>query len=262
MSKKDIKPAENNAIMDYSGYEESGFENQTKDDIAIPFIAVLQALSPQVEENEAAKPGMLFNTVTEELMESVEFVPVVTVHQFVEWIQRDAGGGFVGIHELNSQVVADAKAAAEEFGKYVVGENQLVETFYVYAMLIENDEPKGMAVLGFNSTKIKVYKNWNTKLSMFTVMCKDGIKARAPLFAHKCKLTTVKQKNNHGTFYNFVISPLKGNLIDSLIPGDSPLLQAAMECRKMIAEGKAKADYDSQNSAASADEGGDAKIPF
>lgn len=51
---------------------DKGFENMTQQDLALPFIRILGQLSPQVTEGDSkyvtgAKPGMIYNTVTNEL---------------------------------------------------------------------------------------------------------------------------------------------------------------------------------------------------
>ena len=69
----------------------SGWENTGTEDFTIPFLAILQSMSPQVQETEAefiegAKAGMLINTATQELYdgkEGVELVPCYTQHLFV-----------------------------------------------------------------------------------------------------------------------------------------------------------------------------------
>ena len=51
---------DNTAVASYSGYESmeaSGFENQDNRDYALPFLTILQGLSPQLEENKALRQG-------------------------------------------------------------------------------------------------------------------------------------------------------------------------------------------------------------
>ena len=52
---------------------QKGFDNMTQDDLALPFVRILGQLSPQVTEGDSkfidgAKPGMIYNTVTSELI--------------------------------------------------------------------------------------------------------------------------------------------------------------------------------------------------
>lgn len=255
------------AVFDYGEDVGGGFENQTREDIAIPFISVLQGLSPQVAKGtvEGAKPGLLFNTVTEELMESVTFVPAYTEHVYVEWVPRKEGGGFVAIHAIDSDAVKKAKDECEEFGKLKIdreggGQNDLVETFYVYGSVIdEEQEPVSMAVLAFTSSKIKIYKRWNTKLRMCTIKVGDR-KVRPPLFAHATKLTTQAESNSEGDYFNFKLEPAKGSVIDSLLEPGSPALESARAVAEMVKSGEARAAHESVEG-----EGGDAgddDIPF
>jgi hypothetical protein len=101
-------------VLDFGDDAGLGYENQSNDDIQIPFINVLQGLSPEVTaEDSDYKAGMIFNTVTQEAVKGSEgmvIVPVTTQHIFVEWIPRDKGGGYVGTHLPESEVVQKAKA--------------------------------------------------------------------------------------------------------------------------------------------------------
>lgn len=253
------------AAFDYGEDGGAGFENQTSSDYSIPFLGVLQQMSPQVSDPsdggiDGARPGMIFNTVTGELYpakEGLEFVPSLTQHVFVEWVPRDSGGGFVAIHEINSDVVKQAKANSQEFGKLrLANGNDLIETFYVYGVVCKDEEPEGMAVIAFTSTKIKVYKAFSTKINMFTLKSPNGTKQKPPLFAHSLKLTTAKEKNNKGEFHNFSIAPAKGDIISSLLRPDDPRFQAGKDCYDMVVGGMARANYDSQDNAGGGDASG------
>ena len=251
------------AAYDYGDDANAGFENQTGEDLAIPFLGLLQALSPQVGDVsdgglEGAKAGMIFNTVTDVVYDGkdgVEFIPALTEHVFVEWVPRSRGGGFVARHEPSSDIVKAAKEGSKTFGRYSTdytetGDekapfkgNDLTETFYVYGILVgEQVEP---IVLAFTSTKISVYKRWNTKLNMFTLKHGDR-KIRPPLFAHRVRLTTVAQKNNSGSFHNFALAPAEGDVKSSLLAPDDPRFIAAKECGEMVKSGAARASYETQ----------------
>jgi hypothetical protein len=246
-------------VSDYAEYDGQGFEDQTQADLAIPFLSILQALSPQLEDvdqggMEGAKAGMIFNTVTEQLYDGKEgllFLPAKTQHTFVEWVPRDAGGGFVAVHDPASELVKQAKAEADEFGKYKIGENDLVETFYVYGVTCgpEPDDPTELAVLAFTSTKIKAYKRWNTKLSMFMLKTENGRKIKPPMFAHLTRLTSVADKNNKGKFFNVSLTPANGTVKDSLLPPSDPRFESAAACKEMVDSGAARAAYETQQAA-------------
>ncbi len=240
--------AEYGAYADYAG---AGFENQTSDDYSIPFLQILQALSPQLQENDSLRQGMILNTVTGEVWDGkkgIAFVPATTQHVYVEWKPRDAGGGFVGIHEVNSDLVNHAKAASSEYGKYSTPDgNELIETFYVYGIALDDDGNASEAVLAFSSTKIKKYKGWMTKAKTIQIPLPDGRRIPAPLFAHRYRLKTVSEKNNKGQFFNWDAIAFDGaNDQEARLLTDDPLFQSAVNIKSMIEQGKARAAYESQ----------------
>lgn len=246
----------------YGDDQGSGFEGTTGADLSIPFLGVLQSNSQQVEDENppGAKAGMLYNTVTRELLDGaagVPFLPVHKEHAFVEWIPRDAGGGFVGLHEPGSEIVKKAIAAngGQKFGKLVLADgHELIETHYVYGLTLEEDlvTTNGFAVLSFSSTKIKPCRDWFT--AMYT------LKGRPPLFANRARLRTTKQKNEKGSFFNFQLEPARETWIKSLINpvAEAALLTEAKEFRDMVTSGMARASYETQNATGDAGAGGPA----
>lgn len=245
--------------FDYGTDAGAGFENTSGKDLSIPFISILQSNSPQVEDEnpKGSKPGMLFNTVTRELIEGEDglvFLPAHHEEAFVEWKPRDAGGGFVGMHDENSEEVQNAiKAKGTKFAKLTSSAgNDLIQTKYMYGLLLnkEGTESLGFAVISFTSTKIKPFTDWLT--SMYT------LKGKPPLFANRAVLKTVKQKNEKGTFYNFQIEPFGENWSKGLINPveEGALLSEGKDFRQMVISGMARASFETQNSTAGA--GGEA----
>ena len=100
---------------------------------------------------------------------------------------------------------------------------------------------------------------------MFTLKDeKTGRKIRPPLFAHRVRIKTEKQKNNKGEFFNFDLEPANKNVKDSLLAADSELFALAKSCRDMVNSGAAKASHETQDRSAGqgGEPGGDGEIPF
>jgi hypothetical protein len=257
------KPAAGMAVYDYGEDAGAGFEGTSQADYAIPFLSVLQTNSPEVEKNndrfiEGAEAGMLFNTVSKELYdgdEGIVFVPCDRAHQFVEWKPRESGGGFVGVFSPDSDMVELAKKQSVEFGRLKTDEgNDLIETFYMYGLLLRDFEGQGgyeFVMIPFASTKIKVYRQ---------IMYRMRTQAGVPLFANRLQITSVPQKNNKGSFYNFKIEPAGEDVESSLLPpvvdGEpNPIMLAAKEFREQVKSGIARAAYESDaNSGEEGDE--------
>ena len=263
-----LTPEQQKALALNAEFEEfagSGFENQTSDDYSIPFINVLQALSPVLEERDDLKAGMLYNTVTGEAVKGVDglaFIPATTRHQFVEFKPRAEGGGFVAAYETNDPLVKAAIEASTEFGKYSTPNgNELIETFYVYGIAIDADGNTSDAVIAFNSTKIKKYKAWQTKAKTIQIQLPDGRRIPAPLWAHRYRVKTVQEKNSKGSFHNFDIAFDGENAQAArLLPSD-PLAVHARDLIAMIDSGKARAAHETNSAPADEATGADGGKP-
>lgn len=260
MAGKELEAAKNTQVatgsFDYGEYSHSGFEGTKLADLSIPFINVLQSNSPEVEDQliEGCKAGDLINSVTKEILKQpVIVIPVFKEVAVVEWIPRNKGGGIAGRHEIDSEVFLNALKKnggsrippKDADGKRIPfkspDNNDLVETYYVYCLIMDEEgtSVEGYCVLSFSSTKIKVHKDWMT--SMYT------IKGRPPIFANRCKVSTTKQKNDSGTYFNYKIAPMADTWRESLINPEThmDLLKEAKEFGDMIQNGLARADFDS-----------------
>jgi hypothetical protein len=241
-------------VHDYGDDAGAGFEGVTSDDLSIPFLMVLQSNSPQVEDQDpkGAASGMLFNSVTRSLIAAryddneagMVFVPVYKQNSFVEWVPDR--GGFVAVHSPDEPEVKAAIAAigGQVSGPIPFGDNELVQTVYVYGLTLdaEGKESQGFGVLPFTSTKLKPRRDWWT--AMLTI--KGG--KQIPLFAHRVRIRTVKQENDKGKFYNLRIEPLSGawgqgnSLIDPKT--ESQLLTDAKDFLGLVESGAATAAYE------------------
>ena len=140
-------------IPSYGDVAGEGFEEITAEDEVVPFLSVLQSLSAICEEEGSeAKAGMLLNSVTNELIDGKQglvIVPAYIQRLFVEWVPREFGGGFVGFHQIDSEVVEAAKKRCRDNGEdprftqlKVTNEedsNDLIDTYYLYAVICEDD---------------------------------------------------------------------------------------------------------------------------
>jgi len=235
-------------VYDYGEDVGGGREDRGQADRLVPFVTVLQSNSPQVTgEMAGAKPGALFNTATEQIYDGkdgIEFVPAMTQHLFVEWRPRDAGGGFIATHKPDSDVVRAAKAASKTFGEYFTPEgNELVETFYIYAVRVEDGQPYEPIVIGCSSTKIRPYKKWTSQFDMLTVPAPGGRKQVPPLWAYHSRLTTHKVEKQGNVWHNVDVAPATGKPITSLLPPGHPCMVAAKAVREAVMSGAMKADH-------------------
>ena len=80
-----------------------------QDDLALPFLKILGQLSPEVNKRdgkyvEGAEPGMIYNSVTGELFNGEQGVPVIPCYyklEYVEWKDRGKDGSGAPVNILH-----------------------------------------------------------------------------------------------------------------------------------------------------------------
>lgn len=230
----------------FAAFASDGFNNVGKDDLAIPFLAILQSGSPQVKRSEGeyidgAAEGMLFNTVTKEVIDpakrDVLVVPCAYDRNFVEWRTREAGGGFVKSHAATAGERLSQDTMRDEKGRDILPNgNQLNDTRSFYVMVLDTDGVPQPAFITMTSTQIKKARQWLTQQNLLTLKGPAGI-YRPPMYASKWRVTTVPESNEKGSWMGWAFEHA-GYLAG---PFD-PVFVAAKELNGQIAAGTVKAD--------------------
>src|ERR1700751_396690 len=266
-------------VFDYGDDAVQGFENQDMSDRKLPIIELLQSNSPEVAESKGKLwAGLYRNTVTNETYEAVYMVPGITDHCWTEWVGRDDGGGFKGRLPKDHKIGVDAIARKDgrAVGKLTVPQppdskgkaqpdHELVESFEIYGILYDEktDEVLGFAMIPFTSTKIKVYRAWNSAIGNFapTLGGKKLAPGQVPIFAHRVKMTSVSETRGTNTFMVPVLGPAQGDdLKQSLLPKNDPRYIAAKKLHDDVLAGLAKAAYETTKQEPSADP--ESGVPF
>lgn len=177
-----------------------GAENVGSDDVIIPRIELIQALSPARKKNdpayiEGADEGMLFNNVTRELYgPEVTVVPVYYTKQYLVWKDRKQGGGTNGFRgAFNSK--SEAENAIVELAEEGL---EVVDTAQHFVLVYHNGK-WSEAVLSMAKSKIKVSKRWN---SLMRLTDTDS-------FSRAYKLSSVTETNaRNEQYHNYNITAM------------------------------------------------------
>ena len=254
-------------VIDYGTDIGAGLDDVGRDEAGIPFLKILQAQSPEVigpdGKIDGAVAGLFLNTGTAELLESITIVPAIREHVFVEWRPKKQGGGIVKVHQpgtdlVNTAIAANAASIAtgeksrKKDGKMKYGEfytpdgNELAETFYVFAVVLDGDVPSGFVVVPFSSSGIKHYKKkFMNRIRYCLVDDGQGAKHNPPMFAHRVTLTTAQESNDDGTWSNYVIKfAVDNNVQQSLMKPDHAGYVSGKELKALVDGGDVKADLD------------------
>jgi hypothetical protein len=220
----------------------TGFEGAKADDYAIPFLQILQALSPQVKRSdgayiEGAAEGMVHNTVTNRVID-VQKQPLVVIacaykRAFVEWRLREKGGGFVAEH-----AVAPAPTERDDRSRDILPNgNQLNDTRTFYVLVLDPDTGTAApAVLSMTSTQIRKAKAWLMQQNLLKLSA-NGKPYTPPMFASKWAVTTVPEQNEKGSWYGW-----KFEHAGYLDGPDDPRFVEAREFYRSVSQGVVKAD--------------------
>jgi hypothetical protein len=223
-------PAEVNELL--TKYAGAGQEDFSADDFALPFLYLLQDLSPQVKARdpkyiEGAKAGDFLHSVTQGVIDGEEgfrCVPISHRKVYNEWVPRNEGGGFVASH-----------ATKDEAFRNRVGSNDIVDTANWF-LLIELGEGNWQpVVMSCTSSKLKESRSFASRISMRKMQTADG-----PL--------TVPIR--HGDFFNIRFE--EAGMVE-----DADLATKGANLREMFMGGKLGLDFNKQVDTEATDDDGD-----
>lgn len=201
--REDMTPALAGQFSDDAG---AGFDTLTTEDYGLPFLKVLQKMSPAVTRGESAyvegaEAGMFLDTVSGEVAAEVEFIPCAYAYRLVEWRPKSAGGGIANTYTRDTApIVNDHK---DEKGQNVLDNgNVLVDTAYYYGLML-GDVPK-QVVLALKGTQLKHARKWNGRMAGLKVQGANGL-VTPPMYSSVYRLSTTLEKNDKGSWYGLQI---------------------------------------------------------
>lgn len=194
-----------------------GVEDVSSQDMAIPFLSILQALSPQLNKHDGsyvsgAEQGDIYNSVTGDVYkEGVLVIPVAFQRRYTEWLPRTQGGGLV--HDYGSDESVTKRATPRPTGGWLMPNgNELVLTANHFCLLVHLGDTSGSpttyerVVVAFSGTQYKKSRRWNTMIMATMIPGPRGLRP-APVFARAYKLDTVPESNEKGSWYGWRITP-------------------------------------------------------
>lgn len=220
-----------------------------REHLAIPFLTILQPLSPIVVEGEdGAKAGRIFNTVTKEIVDEIFVIPVRYTRTFVEWVPRDNGGGFRGEFPEHEREKEYNEERSQETGKCrLENGNDLTDTRNFYVLLSDPETKTTQpAIISMTSTQIKKARTWLSMMSMKKMAGKDGRAFTPAMYANVFKLTTQAEENKKGKWFGWRIESI--GFID-----DSNQYLAGKELNEQVTAGLVTMDRSQTEVAGGAD---------
>lgn len=242
-----VKP-QGDVVVAPESFEEhagTGFDGITRDDLAIPFLTILQSGSPECKRSEGAyidgaQEGMLLNTVTKQLIDTAKVklyvVPAYYGRAFIEWRLRENGGGFVREHQPDPAILANT-IRDEKSREILPNGNQINDTRTFYVMVLDDEGNPSPAVITMTSTQIKKSKQWLMQQNLLKLRNTAGQMYTPPMFASKWLVTTVPESNDKGSWMGW-----KFEHAGYLAGPKDPVFIAARDFHNSVKTGAVKAD--------------------
>jgi hypothetical protein len=189
-----------------------GLENVTKDDIMIPRLSILQALSPQVNKRdgayiEGAEQGSIYNNVADSVVDGATGITVVPISfrkAHLEW--KADRGGFVADHGPSSACLTACERGSR--GEYITSEgNEIVPTSEFFVFVINAEGEYSPASISMSKSQSKKARQWNAMMQGLTIPVQDR-RVPAAAFWTAYQLTTVPQENDQGAWFGWSIKML------------------------------------------------------
>lgn len=196
--------------FDMSQHSGAGLENADRDSFAIPFLAIMQKGSPQVDKDsdafvDGAEVGDLMLTTSGEVFKDEDGVDLIFCgyrRVFLRWAPESTGGGFKG--ELSADEVARGRAN----GQFIEQDNKLFadngdvirDTRVHYVLVLKDGGMPAPAVLSVSSTQIKKSKMLMTQIQSYSAKDSKGKAFNPPSFGHVFHAETIAESNDKGSW--------------------------------------------------------------
>ncbi len=228
MSKSNVAVKDSTAVgqvLDFSQDAGGGMEGVDKASFAIPFITLLQGLSPQCEPVkdggvEGAQAGKFINTITNELYEEVFVIPCAYNRRFLRWAPRNTGGGYKGEYSPIDVETGKLQGLSIVDGTYMMDVpagaptrdaqgaplfDYLADTRNHFCLVKTSTGRWIQALISLGSSQIKKSKRWMSRIQGIEMVDANGKPFTPPSFSHIYKIASEKEENAKGKWYGIVV---------------------------------------------------------
>ena len=190
-----------------------GLENMDQDDLALPFLKLLQNSSDETKKKhssyvDGAEPGMFYNTVTKKLYDGakgIEVIPCFYKLTFPEWAPFERREGRPVSPDRGADVLSQTKKDAS--GKDVLTNGNIIIKTANHFIIILTESGIDKALVAMKSTQLKVSRGWNSMMKSITEKGKNGT-FNPPSFSHIYQLRSTEVTGNF-TWYGYNVKLLR-----------------------------------------------------
>jgi len=187
-----------------------GMENMGQEDLALPFLKVLSGNDPILDENEVARKGDIYNTVTGAVYkgkDGISVIPCAYQRRFIQWAPRGSGNGAPTAIYEPGEVRPETQRSTEDNKDYVAdGSGEYIEeTHQHFVILMGDDGAFETALIAMKSTQLKKSRKWNSIMASRSMQGANG-PFTPPRFSHIYHLKTTQEENSKGSWHGWEMS--------------------------------------------------------
>ena len=213
---RDVAKQEGGALatLDFVSDSGMGLENVDKQDLALPFLKLLQSGSDETKKKhakyvEGAEAGMFYNTVTKKLYngeKGIEVIPVFYKMTYPEWAPFEKREGRPIHNDRGPGIMA--KTTQNDRNKDMLDNgNEIIKTANHFVII--NGERPEKALMTMKSTQLKVSRQWNSLMeNEFETDPGSGKSLQAPTFSRIYKLNSVENSGSF-TWHGYNVSMIR-----------------------------------------------------
>ena len=225
MAKTEVAKQKQNGVtvFDPSIFEADagkGMENVGQEDLALPFIKVLSGNDPVLDENEEARKGDIYNTVTGKIYKGktgIRVIPCAYQRRFIQWAPRGSGTGAPSAIYTPQDERPKTERSPDDNKDYVVGTNgeYIEETHQHFVVVLNDDGTAETALIAMKSTQLKKSRKWNSMMASRVMQGSNGA-FTPPRYSHIYLLKTIQEENSKGSWHGWEMS-LEGPIQDAAL---------------------------------------------
>jgi hypothetical protein len=202
------------ATLDFVSDSGMGLENVDKQDLALPFLKLLQSGSDETKKKhakyvEGAEAGMFYNTVTKKLYngeKGIEVIPVFYKMTYPEWAPFEKREGRP-IHNDRGPGIMSKVTQNDRNKDMLDNGNEIIKTANHFVII--NGERPEKALMTMKSTQLKVSRQWNSLMeNEFENDPNTGKSLQAPTFSRIYKLGSVENSGSF-TWHGYNVSMIR-----------------------------------------------------
>ena len=238
------------ATLNFEEHAGKGLENIDKDDLALPFLKLLQSGSYETKKKhakyvEGAEAGMFYNTVTKKLYsgeKGINVIPCFYKMTYPEWAPFDKSEGRPVHPDRGPEIMAQTTKNGTK--DVLSNGNEIIKTANHFVIII-GDKPE-KALMSLKTTQLKTSRGWNSLMdNEFIIQQGTGKSIPAPAFSRIYEIKSVENSGNftwHGMTVNLV-KPVDNAEIFSMAIEFNSALQKSNVAAASVENNKVESNY-------------------